>query len=48
MKFMSSAKNIGVSRHFFKKAKIDTTTNILKHYKTTKTLKMLIQTFMEK
>ena len=48
MKSMSSAKNIRVSSHFFKKAKIDTTTNILKLYKTTKTLKMLIQTFMKK
>ena len=48
MRSISSAKNIGVSSHFFKKAKIDTTTDILKHYKTTKTLKMLIQTFMKK
>lgn len=48
MKSISSAKNIGVSSDFFKKAKIDTTTDILKLYKTTKTLKMFIQTFMKK
>lgn len=48
MKSISSAKNIGVSSDFFKKAKIDTTTDILKLYKTTKTLKMFIQTFMKR